>query len=260
MRKGSALLLFVAGLAAVAAVAGVTFGVVQVLELDEEDVAVGTGGEGEGPPGRALRRDQVEVTGLATAITVEGAAFDEIPTPLTVTVDQPGQGGATLTDVEVDGTLTDIVWDGGRPFDLQGLGGLVPHELNLFAEPAAITVQFVDGAVNEIVPGSYGLQTPVAVGRGGVAAAREAVPFAATVESTLVFRGGAKTSMLPRALDFQDAGTVVLQGQFELRRPDGAVVEVSGIELPEGAYDLQATPVAGGYEVTALLQGEIRVL
>lgn len=254
--------LFVVGLLVVLAVGGVTFGVVQVLDLDEEDVAADVGGDGddptlpEPPDASVLRADQVEVTGFATGVTVEGATLEEIPTPLVVQ-----GGGATLTDVEVDGELAEIVWDGGRPFSLRGAGALIPRELNVFAAPTSVTLGFVDEVVNEIRPGSYGLETPVAVGFSGVAVAQDAVAFAATVESTIRFRGGSTTSILPRELSFESGGKVVLQGQLEVRRPDGTTANAAGVELPDGSYRLRATPRrdGSGYDVEALLQGAVLV-
>lgn len=253
--------MFLGGLGVVALVAAVTFGAVQVLGLDEDDLSAGgddptIAGDGSGEPGAGLRADQVEVTGIAVAITVEGSTIDQLPAPLTVT-----GGGGTVRDVEVDGRLSEIVWDGGRPFVLEGAGALHPQAVNLFAEPTVITVGFVDEVVNELDPGSYGLETPVAVGTGGVAVARDAVPFSASAESTVVFRGGSTTSILPTELSFEADGRVILAGDFQVRRPDGTTAQAGGIELAEGSYRLTATPRpdGSGYDVTALLQGPIAV-
>ena len=263
-------MLFVVGLLIVAAVAAATFGVVKALGLDEDDVRAGGpavsdgGGETDGDdPGQIeLLDDQVEVTGTATGITVEGAAFDRIDTPLVVDTRGQGEGaGGTLHDVEVDGELTDVVWDAGRPFDLRGDGGIIPQSMNLFAAPTGITIGFPDNGVNELVEGSYGLETPVAIGRGGLARPQDAVAFEATVESTLVFRGGASTLIAPRVLEFEAGGRVLLQGTFQVRRPDGTTVDAVGVELPTGGYRLTATPKPDGtgYDLVALLQGEIQV-
>jgi hypothetical protein len=264
VRKVSAPLLFLGGLLIIAAVAAATFGVVQVLGLDEDDVAAddpAISGEGGDPSEPPLAPNQVEVTGVATGITVEGATLGQIESPLVVTAPQ-GAGGGTLTDVEVDGELTDIAWDAGRPFDLQGAGGIEPQSLNLFAAPTAITVGFPDGVVNTFVPGSYGLETPVAIGRGGLGRPQQSVAFEATVESTLVFQGGATTSILPRELTLEASGRVLLEGTFRVRRSDGTVAEVAGVELPAGEYRLTATPRpdATGYDVEALLQGQVNVI
>lgn len=271
MRRGSAALFFLGGLAVVLVVAGVTFAVVQALGLDEDDaVAAGddpTVVDPGGPtpttePELVLAEDQVEITGVAVGLTVEGSTLERIETPLVVTVPEPGAGaGATLFDVEVDGLLSEVVWDGGRPFDLEGVGGIVPGSLNLFAAPTSITVGFVDGVANQFVPGSYGLETPIAVGRDGLAQAQGAVAFRATVESTVVFRGGARTSMLPRELQLEASGRVLIEGELEVRRADGVSASATIVELPAGAYRVEATPRrdATGYDVTILLQGDITV-
>ena len=256
-------MLFLVGLLVIGVVAAATFGVVQALGLDEDDVAADDPASGDGgePPGTRLAPNQVEVTGIATGVTVEGATIDRIESPMVVSVPQ-GEGGGTLTDVEVDGELTDVVWDAGRPFDLQGAGGVEPQSLNLFAAPTAITVGFPDDVVSTFIPGSYALETPVAIGRGGLGRPQQSVAFEATVESTLVFRGGATTSILPRELSLEASGRVLLQGTFRVRRADGTVAEVAGVELPEGEYRITATPRADatGYDVEALLQGQVNVI
>lgn len=260
--------MFSIGLAVVLAVAGVTFVVAQALGVDDDGLGSGPptvdDGGVVGPSGEAvLRADQVEVTGVAVGVTIEGATLEQLDTPLVVTTSQQGNGaGATLTDVEVDGQITDVVWDAGRPFNLEGASlGIRPQSLNLFAAPAAITVGFPDGLVNELVAGSYGLETPVAIGRGGLARSQDAVAFEATVESTIVFRGGATMSLLPRELQFESGGRVLLQGTLQVRQPDGTTHEATGVELPEGAYSLTATPRPDGtgYNIRALLQGPVTV-
>lgn len=263
MRRGSAIQLFLGGLLVVAAVAAVTFGVVQALDLDDDGVAAPDGpavtpdGTETGTPEeQPLAPDEVEVTGVATGVTVEGAS---------VTIDVPlvAEGGtAVLTDVEVDGQLTDVVWHGGRPFDLRGDGSVVPQTVNLFAAPHAVTAQFVDGVVNELTPGSYALRTPVAVGREGVAQAYDGAGFASSVESTLVFIGGTTTSFLPRQLELEATGRVRLEGTLEIRRPDDTTVGASVVELADGGYRLTALPRpdATGYDVRVVLQGDVTVL
>lgn len=264
MRKLSAPLLFLAGLAAVAAVAAATFGVVVALGLDDDvDDGVATGSDDpvvDPGDGTALLPDQVRVTGTATGVTVEGATVERIDTPLIVT---GGDGrGATLTDVEIDGVLTDIVWDGGRDLDLRAGGlAILPSRLDIYAAPTAVTLGFPDDVVHALAPGVYGLQTPVAIGSGGLAQAEDAVAFAATQESAIAFRGGATTSILPRELTFEAAGRVVVEGTLRVEQPAGTPADATRIELPEGRYRVTITPLAdgSGYEVEALLQGDVQV-
>lgn len=262
-------MLFLAGLGIVGVVAALTFGVALALGLDDDDVAGddptldGDAPSGTTPPVEAeapLAEDQVAVTGFANGITVEGGTIERIDTPFVV--EGGGGRGATITDVEVDGQLTDVVWDGGRDFDLQAGGlGVEPSQVNLFAAPTSITIGFPDEMAHSFVPGVYGLRTPAAIGRGGLADAQDAVAFAATVESALAFRGGATTSMLPRRLTIEAAGRVLVQGDLEVRRHDGVTVRAAGVELPEGQYRVTFTPRADGtgYDVDALLQGDVTV-
>jgi hypothetical protein len=268
VRKLSAPLLFLAGLAIVAAVAAATFGVVVALGLDDDaDDAVAGGSDDPvvdpgdaGGDGTALLANQVRLTGTATGVTVEGATVERIDTPLIVT---GGDGrGATLTDVEIDGVRTDIVWDGGRDLDLRAGGlAILPSRLNIFAAPAAVTLGFPDDVVHALAPGVYGLQTPVALGSGGLAQAEDAVAFAATPETAIAFRGGATTSILPRELTFEAAGRVVVEGTLRVEQPTGTPADATKVELPDGQYRLTITPLAdgSGYEIEALLQGDVEL-
>jgi hypothetical protein len=261
-------MLFLVGLLLVVAVGGATAGVVTVLDLDEED-AGGTGGDGTSPTVGTgttlppLRADQIEVTGVAVGVTVEGVDVDPVPSPMEVTVAaEVADRGATLRDVEVDGEITDVAWDGGRPFRLLGAElGIRGRGVNLFASANAVTIGFPDEAVHELVAGSYGLETPVAIG-SGLARPQDSVAFEATDGSTVVFRGNATTAMLPQAFEFDaTTGRVLLQGQLGVRRPDGTAVEATSVELPTGIYTITFTPRAdlSGYDVEALLQGEVLV-
>lgn len=258
---------FLAGLAVVAAVAAATFGVVVGLGLDDGGGGSGAGddptlvGDPTTAPGEIpLLEGQVAITGTATGVTVEGATIDVIPSPLVVGA---GDGrGAILTGVEIDGVTTDIVWDGGRDFDLQAGGlGIRPSRLDIYAAPTAVTLGFPDGLAHALVPGVYGLRTPVAIGSGGLAQAEDAVAFAATEQSAIAFRGGATTSILPRELGFEAAGRVVVQGTLRVRRPVGDPVDATAVELPDGRYRLTIRPLPDGtgYEVEALLQGDVQV-
>lgn len=262
MSKTSAPVLFALGLLAVAVVGGATAGIVVLLDLDDDD-DVGLTIPADGAAATDLQEGQVAVTGLAVGITVEGATLPLIESPLVVTTPAAGGGaGATLADVEVDGQITDIVWDAGRPFNLIGAGlGIRARRLNIFAAPTAITVGLPDGDVHELEPGSYGLETPVAVGRGGLAVPQASVAFEASVESTIVFRGGATTSLLPRVLELQASGRVLLQGELEVRRPDGTTLAATAVELPDGAFTVQCTPRpdGSGYDVDVILQGDVTV-
>jgi hypothetical protein len=263
VRKASAPVLFLVGMLVVGAVAGLTFAVASALDLDDDgDVAAGPDEtivpDTESPTVVTTPADQVEVTGTAIGITIEGGTLPRIDTPLMITA--PPNGGATLTDVEVDSELEDIVWDAGRPFDLRAEGlGIRPPVVNLFAAPSAITIGFVDAVVNELEPGAYGLQTPVAIGREGLATPVDSVAFEATVESTISFHGGATTAILPRQMELQAAGRVLIQGQLTVTQPSGATVDVDQIELPAGDFQVSFTPRGdgSGYDVTALLRGPV---
>lgn len=264
MSKPSAAAYFLLGLLAVLVVGGATAGLVVLLDLDgDDDGDELAGGPVDGSSPTELQENQVAVTGIAVGVTLQGSTIDVIDAPLVVTTPERGGGaGATLTGVEVDGVDSEIVWDAGTPFNLLGAGlGIRPSTVNLFANPTALTVQFPDGEVHGLIPGAYAVETPVAVGRGGVAVSVQALAFEANDASTIVFRGGATTSMLPRTLEFESTGRVLLQGEFEVRRPNRATITQALVELPEGRFDIRCTlrPDGTGYDVEALLEGEVLV-
>jgi hypothetical protein len=201
----------------------------------------------------------VRVTGTVTAVHLEGAVLDprDLPTPLTVTADRGFGNGGRLSGVTVDGTPVTIEWDAGRPFVLSSGGALVvdPVRIDLTAE--GLRLNLADG-VHGLQPGTYHLDTPVALGSSGVAEARESVVFAATDASTFEPRGDAALFLgrdQPRRV--VGPGRVHLEGALQLQ--DGAGTRsIGSLDAGEGAYDLTLTPAAdGGWTVTALLGGEV---
>jgi hypothetical protein len=271
VRKFSAPVLFFLGLLVAGAVAGATFGVTRVLDLDTGDDTIvapptttegptTTAGIGEGGP---LAPDQVEITGTAMNVSVEGIRFEPILTPFVVSTPERGFGaGARLTAIAVDGSDALVTWDAGRPFDLSGDGGsLVVGLVNLYLGQNAATVGFPERGVHGFGPGHYHLNTPVAVAHGaGLGEARETIDFDATDLSAVAFTGGASTPVPVVERSLTGPGRVVLSGgALHVRHPDGTVTDVASIELPQGAFELDVIPLidGSGWQVTALLQGAV---
>jgi hypothetical protein len=252
--------LFIGLLAAVVAVGGLTAIAVDVLDLEDETDGVATGaGDGStstvparpGPgPGQAF------VTGTVSAVHIEGANVDPIPTPFEVTTPERGQGaGATFEAVDVDGEVATIDWTAGTPLTFESDGGaLVVGPVVLDADANAITIG-LDGVVHGFRDAGYSLTGSVAVGVAGIARPRDAVDFVATSASTVSFAGGATTVLAPQALVIRGPGRVVLQGQLNVERSDGSD-EVTSVELPQGPFQVTLTPVPGGYTIDAVLQGD----
>lgn len=203
------------------------------------------------PPG------QVRVTGTVTAVHVEGAVLDprEVATPLTVISERGFGNGASLYGVRVDGAEVSVEWDGGRPFVLAGDGALVLDPVTVDLVPEGLRVALGD-AVHALTAGAYQLDTPVAVGREGVATARDALSFEATAGTTLEPRGDAALILGPTGpRRLLGPGTVHLEGALE--RTDGAGRRaVRSLDAAEGAFEITLAPASeGGWTITAVLQG-----
>lgn len=237
----------------------------QVVSGPDGTVAPGTGDSTTttaAPPTEVPAPGQTRVTGTVTVVHLEDAVLDprDIPTPLTIVSDRGFGNGAELSGVVVDGAAASVVWDGGRPFVLTSGGSLVldPVAVDLVAEGVRLTL---GGAVHQLAPGTYQLDTPVAVGAAGFGSARDAVAFTADDGSLLDANGDAAILLGPDggARRFVGPGTVRLEGTLEVTDADGSR-SARAIEAGVGAFELTLTPApGGGWTVEAVLEGEATV-
>jgi hypothetical protein len=249
---GVRLRLFIAMSVAIALVIGAT-----VLIYDQLD-GIGEGGDQivSGPGGTSGSPSQpAEVHGTVTAVLIADALIEprEVPTPLTVTSERGFGNGGEVTSVEVDGEPTTIVWDGGRPFSLTSGGALRLDPVSVVLVPTGLLVG-LGGGNHTIVPGTYQLDTPVAVGREGVATPHDTVTFTAGEASLLEARGDASIIFGPDApRRFVGPGTVLLSGTFEVTDDDGTRSETA-IATGVDAFDLTFTPDGeGGWTVDGVV-------
>ena len=192
------------------------------------------------------------VTGTLSGAHVEGAALGTLPTPITVSASDRGSGGATFTPVKVKSETTSIDWQTGQPLPITGDGG----GLNL----GPIVIEFGNGTitlvldgVHGLVPGSYGLNSSVAVG----SQPRDSVTFTATDDTTVEFRGGITTTV-PGLLGTKGTGNVSLNGSLSVTHPDGSITNADTIALDNGVYDISVAQAPdGSFAVTATLQGNV---
>jgi hypothetical protein len=205
-----------------------------------------------------LRPGQSRVTGTLTKLVAKDAAGDAIPAPFTI---QPGTVGVTravIDNVIVDRRPSTIAWDGGRPLPITGKGSLELGAAQLTADPAGLSWA-LDGSPRSLTPGDYRTGFTVAVGSSGVANFRDNVPFTATADSALSVTKGTAFVRLP-AQEIRVRATqptnAVLEGNLTVETADGTR-EVSHITFGPGLYDITLTPGAGGYTVSAILQGPV---
>lgn len=203
------------------------------------------------PPG------QLTVRGAVTAVHLEGAVLEPraVATPLTIVADRGLGNGGEVTGVLVEGRPASVVWDGGRPFVLASGGALVLDPVVVDLVPEGLRLALAD-ARHGFTPGTYRLDTPVAVGSAGVAAARDSVTFEAVDSSTFGGAGDAALVLGPdRARRLLGPGRMRLEGSFEVTDADGtrAVSTVDGADV---AFDLTLTPLeGGGWTVRGTVQG-----
>ena len=252
----------------VALTAALTVVVSQRLEGGEADEQVVGAQDGTVPPDSSATTTgsdpstpaagRVGVTGTVTAVHLEGAVVDprEVPTPFTVTSERGFGNGGEITGVLIDGKEQTIVWDGGRPFVLSSGGAMVLDPVTIDLAPEGLRVALSSG-VHVFTPGTYQLDTPVAVGSSGVAGARESVAFETTDHTTFEPRGDAALFLdATTASHLLGPGIVHLEGTLEVTDEDG-VTSVTTLDAVIGAYDITLTPVAGqGWTISAALQGK----
>jgi hypothetical protein len=259
---------FVGLLALLGLAAGLTFGGYQLWDHavstrtgadDNGGVIAGGSTTVPGAPTTALAAKQVTVTGTVTAVHVEGAVIAPLGLPLTITTPERGEGsGATVKGITVDGKPSGIEWDAGTPLELGGDGTLQLAPLEVDADADHLYINFSTGA-HGFSPGEYHIDTPVAVGTGGLATPVRSVTFEATTSSTITFRGNASTTLDPRELSIQGPGRVVLAGDLTVVQPDGSSLKAAMVTLASGPFTLAIAPAPGGYTLQqATLQGVIQ--
>jgi hypothetical protein len=219
---------------------------------DNGGVLAGPASSAPGDPSRPAK-DQVFLVGGVTTMHIDGATIDSLPTPITVTTAERGQGGATITPVEVAGNKTSIDWQAGQPLPISGDGGnLLLKGVTIEASPDGLSL-ILDG-VQSFTPGTYKISTSVAVG----STPKDSVEFAATDATTAEFRGTASTPFTG-PLNTRGAGSISLDGNVKVTHPDGSTSQATHLELDKGLYKLTLTPTPNGdFILQATLQGNVK--
>ena len=174
-----------------------------------------------------LPEHQAEVSGRIDGFVADDANGE----PLAMPVELPS-GRATIEGALVGGERSTIVWDGGRPLRLSGTGAI---------DLGPTRVELVDGAVRWSIdglrilqPGSYRIDTPVAVGSGGLARPRDVVDLTADEETTIdTSGGGAVARGLP--VHLEGPGSFRADGAFRVRTRAGTI-DATHLEFGPGSF------------------------
>ena len=260
---------YFAGLLAIVALAcGITVVAYNKFESDVSTKGTGTSGDDTGVvqvgdtttfPTLVPAPNQVIVTGTITALHIENGRT-KVPMPLTINPVTRGEGtGATIGQATVDGKPTDIAWDAGTPLNIDGPGGaIVTGPCTIDVDPTNTTVGWgldPDG----FAPGTYTINSPVAVGTGSLARPADNVTFAVTDNNaSLVFHGDANAQFPTISLDISGSnGRVDIKGDLDVLRPDRSQQKFSAVSLPAGKFSVSFSPAAGKITVHAVLEGAV---
>ena len=198
-----------------------------------------------------LPEGQTKVSGTVTRLEAVDAVGPPLDVPLTFTT-----GSAVVDDALVDGERVTIEWDGGRPFRLSGGAvDLGPSRVAIAADGTSTWT--VDDGPRLLLPGTYRLDSPVAVGTAGLARPVDGVTFTADDETVIDLTGTGPVVVPPRALTLTGPGTITHEGTVDLETRDG-VRQASWFEFGPGPFEVVLTPQAGGLQVAAVLQGPLR--
>lgn len=195
------------------------------------------------PPGQA------KITGTAASIRLTDAVGPAMPLPLRVDA-----GPVTIAQARIDGRPVSIVWQGGRPFMLTGSGGvdLGPTTITVDGGRASWTVQ----GVRPLVPGTYTLDAPVAVGTAGMAEPRDVVTFVADEHTTIDVGGtGVPVTAPPGMLHLEGPGRLVADGRFVVLSGDGTRPRRrTHLDFGPGPFVVELN----GEQLTATVEGPLR--
>jgi hypothetical protein len=199
-----------------------------------------------------LAEGQTKLEGTLTRL----AGGDVVGPPLRTPLQFPAGGRATIEGALVAGGRSTIVWDGGRPFALEGDGAIDLGPIRMSVERDGTATWALSDGVRALLKGRYVLRTPVAVGTGGLAQPRDRVDFTADDETTIETHGVAAGTN-PAALHLEGPGTLILDGSLTIRTRDGSR-KVTHLEFGPGPFELELQPGPDGVAVVGTLQGDVR--
>jgi hypothetical protein len=181
-----------------------------------------------------LPEGQAEVTGTVTGFVADDANGPPLSIPLEIAT-----GRATIDGALVDGRRSSIVWDGGRPLRLRGEGAVDLGPTHVEMGVGALFWP-IDG-IRVLAPGSYRIDTPVAVGAGGLAHPEDAVSFTADGETTIETAEAASVVRGLGQLHLEGPGSLRADGAFTIKTRDGTATRTH-LEFGPGSFVFDLAP------------------
>jgi hypothetical protein len=192
-----------------------------------------------------LPEHQAEVSGTIDGFVADDASGAPLPMPLELAT-----GGATIEGAIVDGARATIVWDGGRPLRMTGSGAVDLGPTHVELGMGAVFWS-MDG-LRILSPGDYRIDTPVAVGTGGLAHPRDEVSFTADEETTIDTTGGGLVGR-PLPVHLEGPGSFRAEGRFRVKTRTGTV-DATHLQFGPGSF---LVDVAKDGTLTAVFNGPL---
>ena len=199
------------------------------------------------------------VDGTATALHLEPTGLDQERLGPTIHIDLlvRGDARASLSGVTVGGTTNTIAWPGGTPIDLTGTTATVVTPLPVDADSTGLLIH-LDGGALRLAAGHWHLTGSVAVGAGGLGAARDAVDFVVPdAGASITFHGGAGLHLPPATRTLEGPGRVEADGTFTVRT-DIRSRSTTTIHFGPGPYRVELSWIGGRVHLSATLEGDDR--
>lgn len=197
---------------------------------------------------------QAFVTGEIDFLSADDTQSAPIPTPFTLTALDAGAGRGTIENALVDGSRTTIFWGGGTPLPLSGDGGVEVGGALVEVKPSGVTWTISGG--RKLLPGSYLVGAPVAVGAAGLASSRDSVSFVADDRTVLNTTAGVVVELGPQRLEVTGPGRVSARGRLTVTDTSGTR-NASAIDFDAGPYRVLVTPQGSKVVLDATLQGRL---
>ena len=198
---------------------------------------------------------QAKIRGTARTVAADAERVPIVPPPLTIDVPAWGRAAARSNGPWSRATRWRSCWDGGRPLAISGGAGLGLDTGPAHIESGANGLRIaLDGAPAS--PGTYRIRTTVAVGAAG-GLPQDSVDFESTSETASATHGGATVGAPPGPSTSRDRARYRWKARSTVETREGTR-HVATVIFGPGSFLLSLSPVTGGWDVNATVQGPLQ--